>query len=122
MQSPSSSESLASSDPAYKQEADKEEAGQEETVQEETGKEESFKEETYKEEKESDAAENDLAQEDTTPVGKSAEIVEIPDPVLKKVIQDTLGIGDREITKSDALLLTQLEYDGYDNEKKEHKD
>ena len=111
-QSPSSSDSLASSDPAYK----------EETVIEESVKEETGKEETYKEGKESDSAENDMAQEDTRPVGESAEIVEIPDPVLKKAIQDTLGIGDREITKSDALLLTQLEYVGYDNEKKEHKD
>ena len=161
-QSSSSSDSLASSDPAYKEETvieesvkeetgkeesvkeeagkeetGKEEAGKEETGKEEAGKEESVieesvkeesvkeeagKEETYKEGKESDSAENDMAQEDTRPVGESAEIVEIPDPVLKKAIQDTLGIGDREITKSDALLLTQLEYVGYDNEKKEHKD
>ena len=126
----------AAKEQAYKEEAAKEEAVKEEAVKEETGKEdgkeeagkeedgkeEAVKEETYKEETESDSAENDMAQDDTTPVGKSAEIVEIPDPVLKKVIQDTLGIGDREITESDALLLTQLEYDGYDNEKKEHKD
>lgn len=126
-QSSSPSNSMASSDSAYKEEVAKEEAAKEEAYKEEAAKEEAYKEEagkeeTYKEEKESNSAENEMAKEDATPVGQSAEIVEIPDPVLKKAIQDTLGIGDREITESDALLLTQLEYDGYDNEKKEHKD
>lgn len=131
-QSSSPSNSMASSDSAYKEEVAKEEVAKEETAKEQAykeeaakedaGKEEAGKEETYKEEKESNSAENKMAKEDATPVGQSAEIVEIPDPVLKKAIQDTLGIGDREITESDALLLTQLEYDGYDNEKKEHKD
>ena len=121
-QSSSSSGSLASYDSAYKEEVAKEEAAKEQAYKEEAAKEDAGKEETYKEEKESNSAENEMAKEDATPVGQSAEIVEIPDPVLKKAIQDTLGIGDREITESDALLLTQLEYDGYDNEKKEHKD
>ena len=66
----------------------------------------------YEEEKGGVSTENDKAQESTTPVERSAEIVEIPDPVLKKAIQDTLGIGDREITESDALSLTHLEYAG----------
>ena len=136
-QSSSPSNSMASSDSAYKEEVAKEEAAKEEAYKEEAAKEEAYKEEAakeeaykeeaakeeaYKEEKESNSAENKMAKEDATPVGQSTEIVEIPDPVLKKAIQDTLGIGDREITESDALLLTQLEYDGYDNEKKEHKD
>ena len=34
-----------------------------------------------------------------------SEVVKIPDPVLKKAIQDALGIGNREITKDDALSL-----------------
>ena len=46
---------------------------------------------------------------------KSSEIVEIPDPVLKKTIQDALEIGDREITKADALSLTGISYDCYGN-------
>lgn len=41
----------------------------------------------------------------------SADIVEIPDPALKKAIQKSLEIGDREITKADALLLTSFSYD-----------
>ena len=44
------------------------------------------------------------------------DIVEIPDPVLKKAIQDALGIGSREITGADAALLTKLEYNGYEKE------
>jgi hypothetical protein len=43
-------------------------------------------------------------------------IVEIPDPVLKKALQDTLGIGDREITGKDALSLIKFEYSGYEKE------
>ena len=37
-------------------------------------------------------------------------IIEIPDPELKKILQDSLGIGDREITEADALLLESLDY------------
>ena len=47
-----------------------------------------------------------------------SEVVTIPDSVLKKAIQDDLGIGDREITKADALLLTRLEYSGNDSDQK----
>ena len=43
-------------------------------------------------------------------------VVDIPDPVLKKAIQDELGIGDRDITGEDALSLTKLEYDGHEKE------
>ena len=44
----------------------------------------------------------------------SAEMIEIPDPVLRKAIQEALGLGNREITKKDALLLKRLDYDGED--------
>ena len=43
-------------------------------------------------------------------------VVDIPDPVLKKAIQDELGIGDRDITGEDALSLTKLEYNGQEKE------
>ena len=52
----------------------------------------------------------------------SAEIVEIPDPVLKKAIQDALGIEDREITKADALSLTELRYSAFTLPFEEEKD
>lgn len=38
--------------------------------------------------------------------------VMIPDPALKKAIQEELGIGDREITEAEAGKLTELHYDG----------
>lgn len=44
----------------------------------------------------------------TTSEDESSDVVEIPDPVLKKAIQDALEIGDREVTKTDALSLTFL--------------
>ena len=46
----------------------------------------------------------------------SAEMIEIPDPVLRKAIQEALGLGNREITKEDALLLKRLDYDGEDRD------
>ena len=46
----------------------------------------------------------------------SAEMIEIPDPVLRKAIQEALGLGNREITKKDALLLKRLDYDGEDRD------
>ena len=61
--------------------------------------------------------------ESTTPAKNNVEesiapdtVIEIPDPVLKKVIQDTLGTGDKEITGADALSLISLEYNGKDDE------
>lgn len=49
--------------------------------------------------------------------------IEIPDPILKTTIQETLGIGNREITRKDALLLTSLEYnEGWDYEEYQIKD
>ena len=55
------------------------------------------------------SAEKELSKQTIAP----DDTVEIPDPVLKKAIQDTLGIGDREITKSEALSMTKLEYNAY---------
>ena len=43
-------------------------------------------------------------------------VIDIPDPVLKQAVMDTLGIVDREITRKDALSLTEFEYDGYDTD------
>ena len=43
-------------------------------------------------------------------------VVDIPDPVLKKAIQDALGIEDRDITGEDALSLPKLEYNGQEKE------
>lgn len=86
---------------------------------------ESAKEEEFVEFAETDEASQ--AQEEMQEADTSAEeaiadanetaasdaIVEIPDPVLKKVLQDALGIGDREITEEDALSLTgEIFYDG----------
>ncbi len=45
------------------------------------------------------------AEEDTVSLDA---IVEIPDPVLKKAIQETLGIGSRDITVADALSMKSL--------------
>ena len=54
-------------------------------------------------------AEESVTQEPAAeePTASADEEVYIPDPVLKKVIQDTLGIGDREILASDAMKLTE---------------
>ena len=54
----------------------------------------------------------------TSAAEDSSEIVEIPDPVLKKTIQDALEIGEREITKADALSLTSLSYDSNNSDQK----
>ena len=43
-------------------------------------------------------------------------VIDIPDPVLKQALMDTLGIVDREITRKDALSLTEFEYDGFDTD------
>ena len=43
-------------------------------------------------------------------VTASDEEIYIPDPVLKKAIQDELGIGDREILASDAERLERLQH------------
>ena len=43
-------------------------------------------------------------------------VIDIPDPVLKQAVMDTLGIVDREITRKDALSLTEFEYDGFDTD------
>ncbi len=48
----------------------------------------------------------------------STEIVEIPDPVLKKALQDALGIWNREITKADAVSLTSFVCDGSESNQK----
>ena len=61
-------------------------------------------------------------EEDTISADEDVEIVEIPDPVLKKAIQDTLRIGDQEITRKDALSLTVLVYEGYEYGKGYKKD
>lgn len=45
-------------------------------------------------------------------------VIEIPDPVLKKAVQDAIDSKDEEITAKDALLLTSLEYDGTDKKEK----
>ena len=58
----------------------------------------------------SDEEEHASAEKEMSTTGETEEFVEIPDPVLKKAIQDALGIGDREITKEDALLLEKLQY------------
>ena len=56
-------------------------------------------------EKEDDSATVTVSAKD------ASEIIEIPDPVLKSAIQDALEIGDREITRADALSLNDLIYE-----------
>ena len=51
-------------------------------------------------------------------VTASDEEIYIPDPVLKKAIQDELGIGDREILASDAERLERLQHIVEDDEEK----
>ena len=51
-------------------------------------------------------------------VTASDEEIYIPDPVLKKAIQDELGIGDREILASDAERLERLQHIVEDYEEK----
>ena len=78
---------------------------------------------------ENDSEQEDEQSEDIPEEEYSAEgeqslnpdaVVEIPDPALKKIIQDALGIGNREITEADALSLTTLVYD--DSEQQQLKD
>ncbi|MDO5138200.1 MAG: leucine-rich repeat domain-containing protein [Oscillospiraceae bacterium] len=65
----------------------------------------------------SDEEEHALVEDDMSTTGETEDFVEIPDPVLKKAIQRTLGIGDREITETEALSLTKLEYNTYANDR-----
>jgi hypothetical protein len=60
--------------------------------------------------------EQETTNQEDVPIDPDA-VVDIPDPVLKKAIQDTLGIGNRDITGADALSLTKLRYDGDGKEK-----
>ena len=55
--------------------------------------------------------------EEAAPDSDSAyAVIDIPDPVLKQALMDTLGIVNQEITQKDALALTEFEYDGYDKD------
>ena len=70
---------------------------------------------TYPEPSAEAAAEEPAAAGSVT---ASDEEIYIPDPVLKKVIQDELGIGNREILASDAERLERLQHIVEDDEEK----
>ena len=70
---------------------------------------------TYPEPSAEAAAEEPAAAGSVT---ASDEEIYIPDPVLKKAIQDELGIGDREILASDAERLERLQHIVEDYEEK----
>ncbi|MDO5138649.1 MAG: leucine-rich repeat domain-containing protein, partial [Oscillospiraceae bacterium] len=58
------------------------------------------------------SAEQSLKSEESAENTNTRTIIDIPDPVLKEAIQNTLGTGNREITGEDASSLTSLECKG----------
>lgn len=67
-------------------------------------------------ETEADQGEGTPAEEESSKAREAAtsdDSIKISDPTLKKAVQEALDIGNREITREEALMLTEFTYNGY---------
>lgn len=63
-----------------------------------------------------DQGEGTPAEEESSKAREAAtsdDSIKISDPTLKKAVQEALDIGNREITREEALMLTEFKYNGY---------